>query len=36
MKIHCNAGTHVTDLSRDLPGYGTMWFDPQTIANVVS
>ena len=36
MKIHCNAGTHVTDLVRDLPGYGTMWFDPQAIANVLS
>ena len=36
MKIHCNVGTHVTDLIGDLPGYGTVWFDPQAIANVLS
>ena len=36
MKIHCNVETHVTDLLGDLPGYGTVWFDPQAIANVLS
>ena len=31
MKIHCNAGTHVTDLIGDLPRYGTVGFDPQAL-----
>ena len=36
MKIQCNAGTCVTNLIRDLLGYGPVWFDPRAIANVLS
>ena len=36
MRIQCNAGTHVTNLIGDLPGYGPVWFDPRAIANVLS
>ena len=36
MRIQCNAGTRVTNLVGDLPGYGPVWFDPRAIANVLS
>ena len=36
MKIQCNAGTRVTNLVGDLPGYGPVWFDRRAIANVLS
>ena len=36
MRIQCNAGTLVTSLVGDLPGYGPVWFDPRAIANVLS
>ena len=36
MRIQCNAGTRVTKLIRDLPGYGPVWFNPRAIANVLS
>ena len=36
MKIQCNAGTRVTNLVADLPGYGPVWFDPKAIAIVLS
>ena len=36
MRIECNAGTRVTNLVGDLPGYGPVWFDPRAIANVLS
>ena len=36
MKIQCNAGTQVTNLVGDLPGYGPVWFDSRAIANVLS
>ena len=36
MRIQCNAGTRVTNLIGDLPGYGPVWFDPRAIANVLS
>ena len=36
MKIQCNAGTRVTNLVGDLPGYGPVWFDSRAIANVLS
>ena len=36
MRIQCNAGTRVTSLIGDLPGYGPVWFDPRAIANVLS
>ena len=36
MRVHCNAGSHLTNLIGDLPGYGTMWYDPKAIANILS
>ena len=36
MKIHCNAGVAVTNLVGDLPGYGTVWYHPKGIANILS
>ena len=36
MRIQCNAGIRMTNLVGDLPGYGSVWFDPRAIANVLS
>ena len=36
MKIHCNAGVSHTNQVGDLPGYGTVWFHPSGIANILS
>ena len=36
MYIHCTAGVTQTNLVGDLPGYGTMWFHPDRIANILS
>ena len=36
MKIHCNAGTAITRLVGNLPGYGEVWFHPEGIANILS
>ena len=34
MRVHCNAGSRLTNLDGDLPGYGTVWYDPKAIANI--
>ena len=36
MFIHCTAGVAKTNLIRDLPGYGTVWYHPNGIANILS
>ena len=36
MRIHCNAGSRLTNYVGDLPGYGTIWYDPMGIANILS
>jgi hypothetical protein len=36
MYIHCNAGTTWTDKQGDLSGYGTVWYCPNAIANILS
>jgi hypothetical protein len=36
MDIHCNAGITSTYLQGDLPGYGTVWFHKDGIANILS
>ena len=36
MRVHCNAGSRLTNLISDLPGYGTVWYDPKAIANILS
>jgi hypothetical protein len=35
MKIQCNAGYRTTDLIGDLSNYGTVWYDPRGIANIL-
>jgi hypothetical protein len=34
--IHCHSGTSSTRLQATLSGYGTVWFDPKGIANILS
>ena len=36
MRIDCNTGSRLTNLIGDLPGYGTVWYDPNAIANILS
>ena len=36
MRIHCNAGSRLTNLIGDLLGYGAVWYDPKAIANILS
>ena len=36
LTVHCNAGARKTRMVGDLPGYGTVWLDPQGIANILS
>ena len=36
MRVHCNTGSHVTNLVGDLPGNGTVWYDPKAIDNILS
>ena len=36
MDIHCNAGVTSTNLIGDLDGYGTVWYQPKGIANILS
>jgi hypothetical protein len=35
MDIHCNAGVTTTALVGDLPGYGTVWYQPKSILSSV-
>jgi hypothetical protein len=36
LDIHCNAGIATTNLISDFPGYGTVWYHPKGIANILS
>ena len=36
MYIHCTAGVTRTNLVGELPGYSTVWFHPDGIANILS
>jgi hypothetical protein len=36
LDIHCNAGVATTNLIGDFPGYGTVWYHPKGIANILS
>jgi len=36
LSLHCNAGVTTVDKIRDLPGYGTVWFYEDGIANILS
>ena len=34
--VHCNSGVKVVERFGDLPGYGTVWYEPTGIANIFS
>jgi len=34
--LHCNAGTVLVTMTGDLKGYGTVWYHPTGIANILS
>ena len=36
IRIHCNRGVKVVDRIDDLPGYGTVWYEPTGITNILS
>jgi len=36
MNIHCNAGIASTSMVGGLPGYGTVWYHPEGITNILS
>ena len=36
LSLVINAGTMMTNLKAELPGKGTVWFDPQAMTNVLS
>jgi hypothetical protein len=36
MNIRCNAGTRCTNIMGELPGYGDVWYDKESIANILS
>ena len=36
LSLVINAGTMMTNLKAELPGNGTVWFDPQAMTNVLS
>jgi hypothetical protein len=36
MNVRCNAGQRTTTMVGDLPGYRTVWYDPKSIANILS
>lgn len=36
MEIHCNAGVTTTHYIAELPGYGTVWYHEDGIANILS
>ena len=36
IRVHCNSGVKVVDRIGDLPGYGTVWYEPTVIANIMS
>ena len=36
MRVNCNAGSRVATKVGELKGYGTVWYDPHGIANILS
>ena len=36
LSLATNAGAMTTNLKAEQPGYGTVWFDPQAMTNVLS
>ena len=36
IRVHCNSRVKALDRVGDLPGYGTVWYEPTGIANILS
>ena len=36
IRVHCNSRVKIVDRVGDLPGYGTVWYKPTRIANILS
>ena len=36
MNIQCNTGHQSTNMIGNLPGYGMVWYNPNSIANILS
>ena len=36
IRLHCNSGAKIMDRVGDLPSYGTVWYKPIGIANILS
>ena len=36
IRVNCNSGFKVVDRVSDLPSYGTVWYEPTGIANIIS
>ena len=36
MRVHCNIRVKVVDRIGEFPGYGTVWYEPTGIANILS
>ena len=36
IRVHCNSEFNFVDRVGDLPGYGTVWYEPTGIANTLS
>ena len=36
ISIHCNSGAKIVDRVSELPSYGTVWYKPKGIANILS
>jgi hypothetical protein len=36
IRVRCNAGVTETNMKGDLPGYGTVWYNPKGMANILS
>ena len=36
ISVHCNSGVKVVERDGDLPGYGTVWYEPTLITNNLS
>jgi len=36
LMLHCNSGTVLVIMKGDLKGYGTVWYYPSSIANILS
>ena len=36
IRMHCNSEVKIVDRVGDLPGYGTIWYEPTEITNILS